>query len=374
MAGMSLPAAPTIVKGALSLWPDYKRRRITKGLTEAYERCREDERFVDPARDPVAIFSDHHKGERDQADDFWRCEAAYNAALGYYLEAGFALIVLGDVEELWEATPSSVLRQYADTLRLEGEFLAADRYDRVWGNHDLDWSDEEAVSTVLLNALGQRRTGFQVREALCLGVSLDAQRLGQLFVVHGHQGTLESDVLARVSKPLVRYGWAPLQRLLRRPWNTPARDHVLRAAHDRAMYEWAETRPERPVLIAGHTHRPIFWARERAAPDLEALAAELSALRERGAPREEVAAQRARLEAARARGATTPDLAPVEMRVPCYFNTGCSSFGDGSVTGIELVGDSIRLVRWPWPYGEQYPERQVVDAAPLSDVFAAVGR
>ncbi len=370
---MSLQA-PTPVRQVKSLWRDYKRRRIKKGLTRAYERCREQEQLIDTGREPVVIFSDHHKGDRSHADDFWRCEAAYNAALGYYLESGFRLVVLGDVEELWEATPSRVLHEYEDTLRLEGEFLGRDRYERVWGNHDPDWADEEAVSKLLAQALGQRREGFRVREALCLGVSIGGRRLGQLFVVHGHQGTLDSDVLAIGSKPLVRYAWAPVQRWLRRPWNTPARDHVLRAEHDRAMFEWAEARPESPVLIAGHTHRPVFWARERPEPDLAALEEELRKLREQGAPNEDIATQRAKLEAARARHQTTPDLAPVKMKLPCYFNTGCASFGDGSITGLELVGDAIQLVRWPWPYGEQPPSPQLLDTTSLSAVFTALAK
>jgi hypothetical protein len=34
------------------------------------------------------------------------------------------------------------------------------------------------------------------------------------------------------------------------------------------------------------------------------------------------------------------------MPLPCYFNTGCCSYGDGDVTGIEISGGRIRLVRW----------------------------
>lgn len=34
------------------------------------------------------------------------------------------------------------------------------------------------------------------------------------------------------------------------------------------------------------------------------------------------------------------------MVVPSYFNTGCCCFSDGDITGIEIEGDSIRLVKW----------------------------
>jgi hypothetical protein len=29
-----------------------------------------------------------------------------------------------------------------------------------------------------------------------------------------------------------------------------------------------------------------------------------------------------------------------------YFNTGCCCFSDGDITGIEIEGDRIRLVKW----------------------------
>jgi hypothetical protein len=34
------------------------------------------------------------------------------------------------------------------------------------------------------------------------------------------------------------------------------------------------------------------------------------------------------------------------MERPCYFNTGCCSFSDGDVTGIEIAEGYIRLVKW----------------------------
>src|SRR5665809_119482 len=51
---------------------------------------------LDPGTQRIVVFSDHHKGTGDRADDFRRCEHAYSAALGYYLEQGYRLLVLGD--------------------------------------------------------------------------------------------------------------------------------------------------------------------------------------------------------------------------------------------------------------------------------------
>jgi len=56
------------------------------------------------------------------------------------------------------------------------------------------------------------------------------------------------------------------------------------------------------------------------------------------------------------------------MRKPCYFNTGCCSYSDGDVTGIEIVNGEIRLVRWPDDQGN--PKAKILDSANLrTDVF-----
>ena len=39
--------------------------------------------------------------------------------------------------------------------------------------------------------------------------------------------------------------------------NSPARDFLLRYAHESAMYAWSYEQ-QKVVLIAGHTHRPVF--------------------------------------------------------------------------------------------------------------------
>ena len=58
---------------------------------------------------------------------------------------------------------------------------------------------------------------------------------------------------------------------------------------------------------------------------------------------------------------------------PCYFNTGCCSFSDGSITAIEMADGEIRLVRWRGPDEQNgAPTRELLFAASLTDVFQAV--
>src|SRR4051812_9328452 len=84
--------------------------RISKGLNDAHKSAPVKERQVEDLR--VIILSDLHRGARDGADDFERCEPAYNAALGWYLEQDYELFLLGDVEELWENDIHEVIPRY----------------------------------------------------------------------------------------------------------------------------------------------------------------------------------------------------------------------------------------------------------------------
>jgi hypothetical protein len=313
---------------------------IAKGLDKAFAGAAEE--LLDATTARLIVFSDHHKGGGDAADDFRRSERAYCAALGYYLEAGHRLCVLGDAEELWEEKPETILRRYAAVLALEAQFAAQGRYERFWGNHDDRWASRWEVR----RRLGQALPGVKVREALKLRVRREGKPDVVLFLVHGHQGTSESDRWGWLSRLVVRLVWRPLQRLTGWSATTPARDFELRAKHDRAMFEWARSRPEPVVLIAGHTHRPVFGRCTPAEPPARAPE-ELRPL---------VAAARAAGEHARAEAlcaeleyalAVERDRdGVITVEPPCYFNTGCCSFPDGDVTGLELADGELRLVRW----------------------------
>jgi hypothetical protein len=57
---------------------------------------------------------------------------------------------------------------------------------------------------------------------------------------------------------------------------------------------------------------------------------------------------------------------PVEINPPCYFDTGCCSFADGDVTGLEIANGKIRLVRWLNNNDE--PLEHELDAVELSQI------
>ena len=190
--------------------------------------------------------------------------------------------------------------------------------------------------------------------------------------MHGHQGTDDAERFSWLSRLVVRKIWRPLQRKLRIASTSPASDWDLREHHDEAMFAWARQAPSRPVVIAGHTHRPVFGVGRRApvvTEPLGQLQRRYDELRRAGAPPGEIGPVRARLEFLHAE-ARRYDRPAIPVVPPCYFNTGCCSFGDGDVTALELSGGRIRLVRWL--DDEQFPAVKVLADASLQEVLVAV--
>ena len=74
------------------------------------------------------------------------------------------------------------------------------------------------------------------------------------------------------------------------------------------------------------------------------------------------------------------DVRRVTVSPPCYFNTGCCSFPDGDITGLEIADGQIRLVRWPGNLEEMTPqlgggidpEQRIRAREKLDDVFESV--
>jgi hypothetical protein len=134
------------------------------------------------------------------------------------------------------------------------------------------------------------------------------------------------------------------------------------------MAGWADEHPERTVLVAGHTHRPVFPG--QFPPDFRAEAATREAAYQAAAGGPDAPAARAELELARVRAARAGTYKSPDLDRPCYFNTGCCSFGDGDVTGLEFSGGKVRLVRWLEDSGGAFPRE--LAASGLRDVLGDV--
>lgn len=334
--------------------------QVARGLEQAHRSA--DQRVVQLDEVRAVSFSDHHRGRGDGADEFERCEPIYSAALGWYFEYGYELWLLGDVEELWENRPDAVVNRYADVLGLERQFGPA-RLTRLFGDHDLDWSSERQVAEHLAPSLPP---GVRVHEALVVQIMDGDRRLGSVFLAHGHQGS------PGVGSSL----WRTIGRAIFRAWfagsavhtagASPATNALVRARHDAAVAEWAGRQRDPLILVAGHTHRPVFPGAPPRAPE-DVLADAERRYEAAQAIDDDLAGARAELEYARAVYRRDP-ARPIAQPTPAYFNPGACSNADGKITGLTIDGGRIELVRWPDNDGRPRPE--VLATADLRDIFA----
>lgn len=299
------------------------------------------------------IFSDHHKGRRNGADDFTAAEPSYLAALSYYHAADFYYINLGDSEELWENYLWQIKKPNQHCFEAEKKFLDHNRYIKIFGNHDLFWDNDPLAGWQLKQIYGEK---LKVYEALILKTEIETGTADQsspltIFLTHGHQGDASSDG-NWFSKFFVARIWAPLQAYLRINPNTPAYNAEKKTLHNHLMYEWSAGRSDN-VLITGHTHQPVFASLTH----LERLYRNMElALQDNN----EEAIQAAKAGIARyEKDFSAVSLQYMQMR-PGYFNTGCCCYSDGDITGIEIADGAIRLIKWSQKKGREVLEEMTL--------------
>ncbi|MDB5199711.1 MAG: hypothetical protein JWO92_1674 [Chitinophagaceae bacterium] len=288
---------------------------------------------VDFENDKFIIFSDHHKGNKDQGDDFANNEPNYLAALDYYLLNKFTYINLGDAEELWKYAPKEVISKNMTALKSEAKFQQENKYHKTFGNHDLTWKNKLDVDIWFKNIF---RLPLPVWEGILLKTMIGGKPLS-IFLTHGHQGDKMSDNNA-FSTWMVAHIWRPLQRYLQLNVNTPAKDYTLRDKHNIMMHEWSSRR-ENLLLITGHTHKPVF-------------ASGLYSDHPNNTINE-------------SKIAVASTLSKVK---PSYFNSGCCCYNDGNITGIEIAEGKISLVKWFLENNVSH--RTVLEEKSLSELMA----
>lgn len=336
---------------------------IFRALTNVVGKAHEMQGDISKLR--LIVFSDHHRGRGDGADDFVICQDAYMQALQYYQEQGHTLVLLGDVEEFWENTPRQVMATYEEVLCKEAEFFHADRFARVWGNHDDMWSFNDAVE----KHFHDKFPGLKVYEAITLALKDGEKSMGNILMVHGHQGTLLSEKLGGFSRLMVRYVWRNIQRLFRIASTTPSTSVTLRSSLDEIMFNWANSFNNQ-IVICGHTHDAIFMSSEeiyRLNKEIRGLKMLLRDKTITAKRRKQIGEQ---IESLRNRirhfKEMEPNIGGGDDQKSVYFNTGCCSYSDGSITGIEICEGSIQLIEWS---GKNQKEPFVIADRDLRSIF-----
>lgn len=199
-------------------------------------------------KDRYVILSDVHKGDgKPISDDFLQNSEIYINTLRYYLDNGYRLILNGDIEECWKSKYSAIIEAHESTaFAMEREYaaLGESHYMRIYGNHDDDWADPQKVKRHLQPVLGDIR----VHSGILLG--------DRIFITHGHQGDPNADRRAWFSRQIVRHGWRHVQRTTKWKLSFAADNNLILCNRARQLQDWAKH--NRMLMIAGHTHRPVF--------------------------------------------------------------------------------------------------------------------
>ncbi len=306
-----------------------------------------------------AIISDVHLGNGGKADNFRHNHDIFLMATGSYLEQGHHLILAGDTEDLWQFDLQEVRNSYDTTVydRLR-HFSDANRLTRVFGNHDREWGPLRDPAFRVPPCHGHP-------EAVKLTDSANKPRV---MILHGHQGTADSDKCSWASRFFVH-----LYRYVE-PYMHPLSDDPAATRSDvsgdyeRMMYNWAKA--HRVLLICGHSHRAVA-ASLSYTQSLQKHKAELETQNHTptsaGADASvtlKIKEIDAVIEHEKKRGRNFTPVEETGNPVPCYFNTGCCCYADG-MTAIEIASDQITLVKWS-------QERIVFQSMPLGQCLTSI--
>ncbi len=311
-------------------------------------------KLFDASHDKIIIFSDQHKGTRDDADDFRLAEQNYLSALEYYHQQQFQFVNLGDCEELWKNTPDKVMEKNGNCFDAEKKFEEGNHYFRIFGNHDLEWKYKLQQRIFLRPVFGQ---SLNIYEGILFKTIYNGEAYS-IFLAHGHQGDQRSDGNP-FSAWVVANIWTPVQRYLQISINTPATSFELTDKHNILMHAWSSTQ-KNLIFISGHTHKPVFASMDH----IDRLTKKLQQSQKEN-DANAIAAVQKELEKRKTEYSGKRQI--ITHVKPSYFNSGCCCFEDGDITGIEIAEGFIRLVKWHEENGKS--NRLVLEEAELRYVF-----
>lgn len=207
----------------------------------------------------IVIMSDCHRGAGNIFDNFLKNRYSYEAALNYYYKNGFTYIELGDGDDLWEVKDcKDIVNEYLNLFKQIKKFYDSDKLIMIYGNHDISKKYkvtlEECFSKYYDNNTKKEEVllkGLNVYDSLIL-----QYRNYNIFLLHGHQIDFLNGTLWRLSRFLVRYFWRTLEYIGIKDPTSVAKNHQIIKRIDKKLNKWSIKNNK--ILIAGHTHRPIF--------------------------------------------------------------------------------------------------------------------
>jgi len=209
----------------------------------------------------IVIMSDCHRGDGSWGDNFSNNQNLFFAALTHYYEKGYTYIELGDGDELWENRKfEKIIAAHSDAFWLMAQFYKEGRFHMLYGNHDImkknfNYTKQKCDSYYCESKNSQMNLfpGIEITEALILQ---DTNTKHKILLAHGHQGEFLNDTIWQIARFLVRYLWRPLELLGIHDPTSAAKNNDKQNSVEKKLIAWSEK--ENQMLIAGHTHHPVF--------------------------------------------------------------------------------------------------------------------
>ena len=282
--------------------------------------------------DRIVILSDLHLGDGGAHDDFRQNAGMVQEVLrGYYLEAGYSLVLNGDIEELQRFSYARIHARWEPLLALFEEFRRRRTLYKILGNHDQG-----------LRAVVETRTADALLDAVCFTIQGNT-----IFLFHGHQATIFFERFNEVSGFFLRH----VANTLRIP-NVPVMyESRKKYLTEHRVYAFSSSR--KVVSIIGHTHRPLFESLSKIDTlrfRIEQLCRDYPSMSPRARMAIETAIAAYRREIARVwekdrENGLRSSLYNEQISIPCLFNSGCG-IGKRGVTALEIANGEIALVHW----------------------------
>lgn len=208
----------------------------------------------------IVIMSDCHRGIGNWGDNFLNNQNLFFAALSYYYEKDFTYIELGDGDELWENRDFNyILSTHSDAFWLMSKFYKKGKLYMLYGNHDIVKKNKSFAEQYLKSYYDESIKkyvslfpGIEIHEGLILNY-LDKN---DIFLVHGHQVDFLNSNIWQVARFLVRYVWRPLELIGVHDPTSASKNYNVKEKVEKRLIKYSKKK--RQLIIAGHTHRPIF--------------------------------------------------------------------------------------------------------------------
>ena len=210
----------------------------------------------------IVIMSDCHRGIGDANDNFKKNKNIYREALNYYYKNGYTYIELGDGDEMWEIKDyKKIIQENIKIFKELKKFHDKKRLIMLYGNHDIYKKNKYILEKYFYKYKQQNKeetllNNLNVYESLILKYDNI-----NIFLIHGHQVDIINSTFLYPTKFLIRTLWKNIEKIGIKDMTSKVKNNKTKSLIERKLKKWSIKK--NMIIIAGHTHRPIFPKNEQ---------------------------------------------------------------------------------------------------------------